>query len=436
MDLKALISQMTLKEKLGQLGQYNASVFCASEAKITGPVTKLEITDDDVNNMGSVLNFKNAAEFIKIQKSHLEKDRNKIPLLSMMDVIHGYKTIYPIPLALGCSFDKQLVKECSQMAAKESAASGIHATFAPMIDHVRDARWGRVMETCSEDQLVNSVMGAAQVEGYQGDDLSCPDNIGTCVKHLAGYGAAESGKDYNSVDISEHILRECYLPAYKACLDAGSKMVMTAFNSLSGIPAIANKWLMNTLLRDEWKFDGLVISDYNAVCELIKHGVAKDKKQAAKMSFECGCDIEMASTAYYHNLEELINEGVFTMEQLDNVVLKILTYKQELGLFDDPYRGASSEKEAQVCLCPKHRAIAKKAAEKSAVLLKNNGILPFAKTVNNVAVIGPFAENRDILGWWHCQGKRDDAITVKEWHRKPSSTYKYNGCKGLQRKVG
>ncbi len=414
MDLKALISQMTLKEKLGQLGQYNASVFCASDAKITGPVTKLEITDDDVNNMGSVLNFKNAAEFIKIQKSHLEKDRNKIPLLSMMDVIHGYRTIYPIPLALGCSFDTELVKECSEMAAKEASASGIHATFAPMVDHVRDARWGRVMETCSEDQLVNSVMGAAQIEGYQGDDLSNPDNIGTCVKHLAGYGAAESGKDYNSVDISEHILRECYLPAYKACIDAGSKMVMTAFNSLSGIPAIANKWLMNTLLRDEWNFDGLVISDYNAVCELIKHGVAKDKKEAAKLAFECGCDIEMASTAYYHNLEELINQGVFTMEQLDRVVLKILTYKKELGLFDDPYRGASSEKEERVCLCPKHRAIAKKAAEKSAVLLKNNGILPFSKTVKNIAVIGPFADNGSILGWWNCHGSKDDAITVKE----------------------
>ena len=414
MDLKALVSQMTTKEKLGQLCQFNAKVFRDTNAKITGPMIKYGLSDQDIANMGSVLNFHSVTDMCEIQKAHLEKDRNKIPMLFMMDVIHGFRTIYPIPLALGCSFDTDLVAECTQMASKEASAGGIHVTFTPMVDYVRDARWGRVMETCGEEPMLNGKMGAAQVKAFQGESLKNTDNIATCVKHFAGYGASEAGRDYTAVDLSEHLLREYYLPAYKDCIDAGAKMLMPSFNGLGGVPSTANKWLMNKVLRKEWGFDGVVISDYNAVCELIKHGVANDKKEAAKLAFECGCDIEMCNTAYYHNIEELINEGVFTEKQLDNAVYKVLKLKDELGLFDDPYRGATEEKSQKVCLTPKHRAIAKKAAEKCAVLLKNSGVLPFSKNVKNIAVIGPFADNKEIIGWWACNGEPQDTVSVKE----------------------
>ena len=405
---------MTTKEKLGQLCQFNASLFRDNDAKITGPILKYDLNHEDLSNMGSVLNFRSVTDMREIQKAHLESDRNKIPMTFMMDVIHGYKTIYPIPLALGCSFDVDTVTECSRMAATEAAASGIHVTFTPMVDYVRDARWGRVLETCGEEPMLNGIMGAAQVRAFHGDGLKNHDTLATCVKHFAGYGGAEAGRDYNTVELSEHALWEYYLPAYKACIDAGATMLMPSFNSLGGVPSTANKWLMNTVLFEKWAFDGVVISDYNAVGELIKHGVAKDKKEAAKMAFECGCDIEMCSTAYYNNLETLIDEGVFTMDMLDKAVYKVLRMKEELGLFDDPYRGASEEASAKVCLCKKHRDIAKRAAEKCAVLLKNDGVLPFSKNTENIAIIGPFAHEHEINGWWDCRGDANDTVSVKE----------------------
>ena len=413
-NLEKLLGGMTLSEKIGQLAQYNAAVLHSSSADITGPNVRLGLADEDLCKIGSILNFSSPEEVNDIQKKHLEEDRNQIPIVFMMDVIHGCRTIYPIPLALGASFDEEIVKECTDVARKEAAAQGIHVTFTPMVDYVRDARWGRVMETCGEEPLVNSRMGALQVKTFQGDNLKDPENISACVKHFAGYGGAEAGRDYNTVDIAERTLREFYFPAYKACIDAGAKLLMPSFNSLNGIPSTANKWLMNTVLRDEWGYDGVVISDFAAINELIKHGVAADKKEAAKLAFECGCDIEMASSAYYHHLEELLNEGVITMEQIDNAVMNVLKFKDSLGLFENPYRGADAEKAKALAVCPEHRAVVRRAAAGCAVLLKNEGILPLKKDIKRIALIGPFADEHKIIGFWACYGKNEESVTVLE----------------------
>ncbi len=413
-NLKELLNQMTIEEKIGQLTQYNANLFIESEADVTGPLNIVGLKKDDLKTVGSVLNFQNAKEVIDIQNEHLKQDRNKIPMTFMMDVIHGYKTIYPIPLALGCSFDTDIVEECTKMAAREAASSGVQVTFTPMVDYVRDARWGRVMESCGEEPMLNSLMGAAQIKAFKGDSIANPDSLATCVKHFAAYGGAEAGRDYNTVELSEHTLREFYLPAYKACLDAGVDMLMPSFNVLNGVPAIANSWLMKKILKEEWKADPLVISDYNALGELIKHGVAADKKEAARLAFQNGCHIEMCSSGYINYLKELINEGVFTEAQLDAAVLKVLEFKQKLGLFEDPYHGASPEREQKECLTKENRSIAKKAASECAVLLKNDGILPLDKSVKKVALIGPFADNHAIKGFWACQGKDEDTVTVKQ----------------------
>ena len=410
-DIKKILKNMTIREKIGQLSQYDANLFIDTDAAVTGHIEWLGLSDGDLRCVGHVLNFKSPSEMRQIQREHLEKDRNKIPMLFMMDVIHGFRTIYPIPLAMGCSFDPDMVKECSRMTAKEAVRGGVQVTFTPMVDYVRDARWGRVMESTGEDAYLNSVMGAAQVKAFQGDDLSDKENIASCVKHFAAYGGAEAGRDYNTVELSEHTLREHYLPAYKACLDAGAEMIMPSFNTLNGIPSTANSWLMKTILKDEWGFNGIVISDYSAVKELMDHGVAEDGKAAARLAFDNNCDIEMCSAMYFNHLEGLIEEGVFTLEQLDKAVLKVLDLKNRLGMFDDPYRGADK---TDIELTPENRDIARRAAENCAVLLKNDGVLPFKKSVTKIAVIGPFADNHNIIGFWSCNGKNEESVTVAE----------------------
>ena len=414
MDLLRLLSQMTIDEKIGQLVQFNANLFVDSDVDITGPMMQVGLTKENLKNVGSVLNFRDANEMRAVQDKHLSEDRNKIPMLFMMDVIHGYRTIYPIPLALGCSFDVALAEECSQMAAREASADGVHVTFTPMVDYVRDARWGRVMESCGEEPMLNSRMGAAQVRAFRGDDLRNPDQLATCVKHFAAYGGAEAGRDYNTVELSEHVLREYYLPAYKACIDAGVDMLMPSFNSLNGVPAVANEWLMKQVLKDEWKFGGVVISDYAAVHELLTHGVAANNREAAQLAFACGCDIEMCSGAYINHLKGLIEEGIFTEQQLDEAVLRVLELKDKLGLFEDPYHGASMEKADAVSVTPENRALAKKAAAECAVLLKNDGILPFSNDVKTVALIGPFAQENRIIGVWSCKGSEQETVSVAE----------------------
>ena len=413
-DIKKILKNMTIREKIGQLSQYNANLFIDTDAAVTGDMQWLGISDEDLNYVGHVLNFKSSVEMRKIQEEHLKKDRNKIPMLFMMDVIHGFRTIYPIPLALGCSFNPDMVAECSKMAAKEAIAGGVQVTFTPMVDYVRDARWGRVMESCGEDAYLNSIMGATQVKAFQGDDLKNEENIATCVKHFAAYGGAEAGRDYNTVELSEHTLREHYLPAYKACIDAGVEMLMPSFNTLNGVPATANSWLMQRILKDEWNFGGIVISDYSAIKEIEDHGVAKDQKEAAKLAFQNKCDIEMCSSAYFNHMEELIEEGTISMEELDSAVLRVLELKEKLGMFENPFRGASENEESDIFLTDENRERVRRAAEESAVLLKNDDILPFSKNVKKIALIGPFADNHNIIGFWSCNGRNEESVTVCE----------------------
>ena len=413
-ELLSLLNSLTLEEKVGQLVQCNAGQFIENQMEITGPEGETLPAEDLNRVMGSVLTFEDASQAKALQDRHLAADPKKIPLLLMLDVIHGLRTTYPIPLAMGCSFDDKLMEECADMARKESSACGVHVTFNPMVDTARDARWGRILETCSEEPLINSRMGAAFVRVTQGEDLGNPENVACCVKHYAAYGAGEAGRDYNGVELSERILRETYLPAYKACLDAGARLIMPSFNSLNGVPSVANKWLMNKVLREEWGFRGVVISDYDAVGELVTHGVAEDQKDAARLAMEAGCDIDMVKNVYYLHLADLVREGVVSEEALDRAVLRVLELKNELSLFENPYRGADEEKEKELYLCPAHREIARRAAEESAVLLKNDGILPLPKTVRRLALIGPFAETQHLVGFWSRPGAWKDAVTLPE----------------------
>ena len=412
--LKELLDSMSLEEKAGQLVQCNAGQFIANQLEITGPDGELLPAEDLNRVMGSVLTFEDAKQAKALQDRHLAADPHRIPLLLMLDVIHGLRTTYPIPLAMGCSFDDGLMAECAEMARKESAACGVHVTFNPMVDTARDARWGRILETYSEEPLINGRMGAVFVRETQGDDLSDPGNVACCVKHYAAYGAGEAGRDYNTVDVSERMLRETYLPAYKACLDAGARLIMPSFNSLNGVPSVANKYLMNEILRKEWGFGGVVISDYDAVGELVSHGVAADLKDAVRLAMEAGCDIDMVKNAYYLHLADLVREGTVSLEALDAAVMRVLRLKNELGLFENPYHGADEEAEKAVYLCPEHRATARKAAEESAVLLKNNGILPFRKDVKRIALIGPFAEETRLNGFWSRPGAERYTVTLPE----------------------
>lgn len=414
-DVEKILAQMTIEEKIGQLMQHNANMFIDTDATVTGEnVNRLGLSQEIINNVGSVLNFSSSVEMRAIQDEHLKNDRNKIPMLFMMDVIHGFRTIFPIPLALGCSFDPNLAAECSKMASKEATAGGVQVTFTPMVDYARDARWGRVMETCGEEPLLNGIMGASQIKAFQGEVLSDKTSMATCVKHFAAYGGAEAGRDYNTVELSEHTMREYYLPAYKACIDAGVRMIMPSFNTLNGVPATINPWLMKQVLKEEWGFDGIVISDYNAIGDLERHGITNCEKTAARLAFENGCDIEMVSNSYIHCLKELIDEGVFSEAQLDKAVLKVLNLKNELGLFEDPYHGASVIEESEVFLTPENRNTARKAAEECAVLLKNDGILPLSEDIKKIALIGPFADNHEIIGFWSCNGRNEESVTVRD----------------------
>jgi beta-glucosidase len=412
--VKHLIDEMTLDEKIGQLVQLATPFFKGSSTQgfITGPMQEMGITDEIVRNTGSVLGGSGAKETRNIQDAHLKENRLGIPLLMMADIVHGFKTIFPVPLAIGCSWDLELAEKSAQIAAKEASVSGVHVTFAPMVDLVRDPRWGRVMESTGEDPYLNSEFARAFVRGFQGKDLkNDTDRVAACVKHFAAYGAPEGGRDYNTVNMSERQLRESYLPAYKAALDEGCEMVMTAFNTVDGIPATANKKLMRDLLRDEWGFNGVIISDWGAVKEQLPHGVAEDEKEAALKALSAGVDIEMMTTCYIDHVKELVESGTLSESLVDEAVERILTLKEKLGLFEDPYRGADEERAAEVILCDKHRKTARDLAAKSCVLLKNESVLPL-KPDQKIALIGPFAQNGDLMGPWSWQGALEDVVKV------------------------
>lgn len=414
--MKDLLQKMTLKEKIGQLLQLATPFFkgASDNGEITGPMVGMGISEEDSQNCGSVLGASGAREVINIQKAHLEDNRLGIPLLMMADIVHGFKTIFPVPLAMGCSWDMDLAEKSAEIAAKEAAVSGVHVTFAPMVDLVRDPRWGRVMESTGEDPYLNSLFARAFVRGFQGTNLTSDHNrVAACVKHFAAYGAPEGGREYNTVNMSERQLRESYLPAYKAALDEGCEMVMTAFNTVDGIPATGNKKLMRDLLRDEWGFDGVMISDWGAVKELIPHGIAEDSSEAAIKALQAGVDIEMMTTCYIDNLKQLVETGKIEESLIDEAVLRILKLKQTLGLFENPHRGADEKREQEYILSEEHRKAAREAARKSCVLLKNESVLPLNRH-QKIALIGPFAHNGDILGPWSWQGSYEDAVKLDE----------------------
>lgn len=411
-----LVQEMTVAEKVGQLVQTLPSIFSDDEQDvITGPIAELlkedGITDENRWNIGSVIGISNAKQAQKLQESYLRHNRLGIPLLFMADIIHGHRTIFPVPLAMACSWDLDEVERMARTSSIEATASGLHVTFSPMADLSRDPRWGRVMESTGEDVWLNGEMAAAFVRGYQSDDLTRHDTLVACVKHFAAYGAPEGGRDYNTVDVSDRELREFHLPAYKRALEEGAKMVMTSFNVVHGVPATASEYLMRDILRSDWGFEGVLISDWTAIKELIHHGVAETLKDAGELALRAGVDIDMMSGAYTNHLEAMLADGV-DEALLDEAVLRILTLKEELGLFDNPYRGIDQAKETTLHLSDGHRDQARRLAEKSAVLLKNDGVLPLQK--QRVALIGPFVDSNDVLGPWAGYGKREEAVTLRQ----------------------
>ncbi len=416
-DLQALLGEMTLAEKIGQLQQVTGDFYTNDSAEITGPLSNNLLSEDDLKNSGSVLGLSGATDTNAVQKKYLENNRLHIPLLFMADIVHGYRTIFPIPLGLATSWNPELVKETAAVAAKESAVSGLHVTFSPMVDLVRDPRWGRVMESTGEDPLLNCLYAESVVQGYQGpanDLINNADHIAACVKHFAAYGAPEGGREYNTVNMSDRELRENYLPSYQAAINAGSKLVMTSFNTIDGVPATVNTYLNRQILRDEFKFEGVLISDWAAMMEAINHGVAEDHRDVAKQSLKAGVDIEMMTFCYHQFVEELISAKEVDEGLLDEAVLRILELKNDLGLFENPYRSADAVKEAAVVYSAEHQQVALKAAEESIVLLENkDNVLPLA-TSEKVAFVGPFATSSDILGTWSWKGEISETASVAD----------------------
>jgi beta-glucosidase len=396
-----LLAQMTLEEKVGQLVQIGLNVS-EVEAKIKA------------GQVGSLLSSFDAGQNNKFQRIAVEESRLGIPLLVGNDVIHGYRTIFPIPLAQACSWEPDLVEQAAKIAAQEAATAGTSWIYTPMVDVSRDPRWGRVAEGAGEDPFLGIALAQAQVRGIQTKDLPNGWRIVACPKHYVAYGAVESGREYNIVDVSERTLRDIYLPPFKAAFEAGAGSVMSAFNEISGVPASANSFTLKTVLRDEFGFEGVVVSDYNAVGELIDHGVAADLKDAARLGMLAGIDVDMMSHAYSAHLAELVKEGAVPVEVLDRAVRRVLQLKWQLGLFEKPYTDETLAK--TVILRPDFRALAREMTQKSMVLLKNDGnVLPLANQGQRLALIGPLADNRtDLLGCWAGQGQPEDVVTVLE----------------------
>lgn len=421
--LVELFNSLTLDEKVGQLVQLNGLFFHTEEKIATGPIAKIGLSKDKIYQTGSVLNTMGADLLRRLQDDYLSKNEKKIPMLFMADIINGFKTIFPISLGLGCSFDPEMVKKTAQIAAKEAAVSGVHITFSPMVDMVKDARWGRVMETYGEDNFLNCAYSKAMVEGYQGNN-DPKSTIASCVKHFAGYGAPIAGRDYNTVELSERTLREEYLPSYKAAIDAGCHLVMTSFNTIDGVPVTGNSRMLRDILRDEWGFKGVVISDHSAVKELIPHGVAKDEREAAKLALESGCDIDMMTAAYSNNLKDLVESGELDIKYIDEAVMRVLELKNHLGLFENPYRGADVKDEKKYVMCDEFRKFARETVSKTCVLLKNESILPLKKS-QKIAIVGPYANNKNLSGMWSFNVDPDKAVTLYDGLKKQGNHVVY-----------
>ena len=431
--LIALLQDMSLEEKINQLFQVHGNFF-EGDSIATGPAAAQGFSEKAIREAGSVLGSTGASLLKRIQDKQMEQQPHHIPLLFMADIINGYKTIFPIPLAQGAAFHEEVARTGAEVAAKEVSAAGVHITFSPMVDLVRDARWGRVMESNGEDVYLNSVYAKALVEGYQGEDPKQKGKIGACVKHFAAYGAPTGGRDYNNVELSERTLRDDYLPAYEAAVKAGALLVMTSFNTLNRIPSSANQWLMRQVLREEMGFQGVLISDWAAIEEIERHDLAADKKEAAVLALKAGTDIDMMTNCYCAYLKEAIEAGEVSESLLDEAVLRVLELKNTLGLFENPYKDADEEEEKHCILCEEHRRKSKEAAEETFVLLENEGMLPLRET-EQVAFIGPYVAEKNILGFWSIFGEAKDAVSIREGVEKRSSVKATfdKGCEILTR---
>ena len=408
--VRDLMKKMTLTEKIGQLSQYVGGEL------LTGPKSGAVSDSLFVRGMvGSILNVGGVDNLRKLQQKNMESSRLKIPILFAFDVIHGYKTIFPTPLAESCSWDLALMYETAKAAAIEASASGIHWTFAPMVDVARDPRWGRIVEGAGEDTYLGCKIAEARVRGFQWN-LGKPNALFACAKHFVAYGAPQAGRDYAPVDLSLSALAEVYLPPFKACIDAGVHTFMSAFNSINGVPATSNRWLLTDLLRKEWKFKGFVVSDWNAVQELKAHGVAETDEDAAMAAFNAGVDMNMTDGLYNRCLEKLVRENRIDMNEIDASVERILRAKYALGLFEDPYRFLDNQRESREVRSASAMALARKAAASSMVLLKNaNALLPLSKQTKRIALVGPLANNRaEVMGSWKARGEDKDVVTVLE----------------------
>ena len=413
--VEELLSQMTLEEKIGQMNQVSGGYQFSDMIREGG--------------VGSILNIVDPVEINAVQRIAVEESRLGIPILVSRDVIHGFRTIFPIPLGMAATFDPDIVEQGARVAAIEATASGVRWTFSPMLDIARDSRWGRVAEGSGEDPYLDVQMGVAMVKGYQGDDYSDPTCMAACVKHFVGYGAAEGGRDYNTAMISERALRNTYFPAFKACIDAGALTLMTSFNDVDGVPSTGNSWLLQDVLREEWGFEGMVVTDWNSSGEMVAHGFAEDLKDATRISINAGVDMDMMSFGYIQYVKELVEEGKIKVETIDNAVRNILRVKFQLGLFENPYVDESLAR--QVAYAPEHLAAAKQCAVESAILLQNNNkVLPL-KDAKRILVTGPMADAKyEQLGTWAFDGEEAYTVTPLDALRKdydvvyvPGTTY-------------
>ncbi|MEO6253587.1 MAG: beta-glucosidase BglX [Ferruginibacter sp.] len=439
--INILLEKMTLEEKVGQMNQYNGFW------EITGPVPQAGDAKRKYDHLrkgmvGAVLNVKGTENVRKLQEIAVKETRLGIPLLFGYDVIHGHKTLFPIPLGEAASWDLVAIERSARIAAIEASAAGINWTFAPMVDITRDARWGRVMEGAGEDTYLGTKIGLARIKGFQGDDLAANNTIAACAKHFAGYGFAEAGRDYNTVDAGTSTIYNVILPPFKAAVDAGVQTVMNSFNTLNGVPATGNKWLQRDILKDAWKFNGFVVSDWGSGMEMIDHGFARDLKQVAELSANAGSDMDMESYAYVTYLKELVETGKVDIKFVDDAVRRILRVKFRLGLFDDPYKYCDSAREKVLIYNPAHAIAALDVAKRSIVLLKNTSIkgggrplLPLAKNQQKIAVIGALANDKNSpLGSWRIGSDDNTAVSVMEGLKKYTSNIRY--AKGAYLEIG
>jgi beta-glucosidase len=409
--IDALLQQMTLEEKIGQMTLYT------SDWDVTGPTIRSGYRKDiEAGKVGAIFNAYSVDYVRDLQEMAVEKTRMKIPLMFGYDVIHGHRTIFPMPLAQAATWNMEAIEHSERIAAIEATAEGLNWTFSPMVDVARDPRWGRIMEGSGEDTYLTSRIAVARVKGFQGNDLADDNTLVACAKHYAAYGAALAGRDYNTVDMSDRVLRETYLPPFKACVDAGVGTFMTSFNEVDGIPATGSEYLLREILKKEWDFDGFVVTDYTSIAEMVPHGIVANNKEAGELAVNAGVDMDMQSGIFNDFLAQSVIEGKVKVSDIDDAVRRILRIKMLLGLFDDPYKYCNKQRQDTLIYHPEHLAFARAFAAESMVLLKNqNQTLPLSKQTGTIAVIGPLADSKkDMIGAWSAAGDFNKSVTVLE----------------------